>query len=327
MKWLITGWKNYQMKWLKNKFVALIISLYNVEKNALGQEMKDLSHDVGNEQSVKQNQLAQDLLQGRITQEVKDLRWRTYKILEHVQTKDFTLQYDEHGNATKATSKNKNYHEKLKKIKVDPTLPHKLELVIDNTPTKTQGYTDINTDSDVMSESEHTTYIKPNSKIKFIRSSVPRFKLEYYVKKLHIYGISDTEKLLEFHVSKYAVTEDRTQRMFIKEMEIATKNPRNITTLELEAIEFNTYKDIAVSDSRYFKFDNLKLQPIIEFDGDFLIRYTSNINAWSVSTIEKYREKELDAKYENNERKGDYNMDIDWESAVFSFSNYLPLEI
>jgi len=304
------------MSQFKNKIIAIFLALSNVEKNALGQETKALSDDVGNEQSVKQNQLALDLLQGRITQEVKDLRWRTYKILEHVQTKDFTLQYDEHGNPMKATSKNKNYHEKLKKVKTDPSLPYKLEMVIDNTPTKTQGYTDMNSESDNLTASEHDTHIKSISKIKLNRSTIPRFKLETYIKKLHIYGISETEKLLEIHISKYPIVEDRTHRMFIKEIEAAMVNSRNITTLEIDSIEFITYKDIAVSDSRFFKFNELNLELIVEFDGDFMIRYKSVADAWCVSTIEKYRETELDRKYDVGEAKDGYLSSIDWEQAV-----------
>ena len=79
------------MNWLKSQMLALMLALANVEKNALKQNGGNLSNDIGHEQQIQHNQFLQDLMQGRLTQEVKFLRWRIFKILETIQGKDITV--------------------------------------------------------------------------------------------------------------------------------------------------------------------------------------------------------------------------------------------
>lgn len=58
-------------KWVKNQLAAVVMATSNVEKNALGQETVDLGADTGKYQRVNQGTLADSLINGEITEEVK----------------------------------------------------------------------------------------------------------------------------------------------------------------------------------------------------------------------------------------------------------------
>jgi hypothetical protein len=301
------------MKWLHSQLLALMLALANVERNALKQRGGSLSDDIGQEQQVNQNQFILDLMQGRVTQEVKNLRWRMYKILDYLQGKDVTVTTDKDGNV-KYEAKDKVYKQKLKKVKIDDTDPYDLELVIDNTSSETMGYTDM-LDDKILKQtedskslgsinlSEYTTYVKKEGKVLIKRTTMPRFKLERYLKKVNVRDIDGDTKLLEFYVNKYPDEYDRLQKMFIHDVKKTIENPRTSTLIEIDSISFITYKDTGIADNRYFEFDMLSYDKIVEFDGSYVIKFKAKPTVWAESVIEQFREKELDAKYETIERK------------------------
>ena len=74
------------------------LALSIVENNALGQTADFLSSDVNQVRRNTQGQLADSLVHGEITQEVMELRWRTYKVL--LETEGVTAEivgYDDDG--------------------------------------------------------------------------------------------------------------------------------------------------------------------------------------------------------------------------------------
>jgi len=302
--------------------LALMLALANVERNALKQRGGSLSDDIGQEQQVNQNQFILDLMQGRVTQEVKNLRWRMFKILDYLQGKDVTISTDKDGNV-KYEAKDKVYKQKLKKVKIDDNDPYELELVIDNTSSETMGYTDM-LDGNILKEvdetkhslgviesnplgsidlSEYTTYVKKEGKILIKRTYPPKFKLERYLKKLNVRDINGETKLLEFYVNKYPDEYDRTHKMFIIDVKKTIENPRISTLINIDSISFVTYKDTGISDNRYFEFAIESYDKIIEFDGSYVIKFIAKPIVWAESIIEQFREKELDSKYEMVERK------------------------
>jgi hypothetical protein len=69
-------------EWIKKKMVMVIFATSSVEKNIMSQ---DGGVDVGSANQVqrhRQGSLADALTRGEITQEVKELRWRMYKVLD-----------------------------------------------------------------------------------------------------------------------------------------------------------------------------------------------------------------------------------------------------
>jgi hypothetical protein len=307
------------MNWLKSQMLALMLALANVEKNALKQNGGDLSDDAGHEQQLQQNQLMQDLLQGRITQEVKFLRWRIFKILETIQGKDITVKENADG-TVKYTAKDKNYSHKLKKVKTDPSDDNELELVIDNMTDTTMGQLDIlDTKNENINASEHDSLVKAESKIKIRHTYPSKFRLEKYVKKMNVRTIDNKTKLLELYVTSYPDEFDRLHKMFIIEVKNTINNPRTSNIIELDMISFVTNKDLGTVDNRLFEFDDIKYYKIVEFDGHYVIKFKANVKTYFHSIIEQFREHELDMRYENMEAKEGDTKNISYVDAL----NYL----
>jgi hypothetical protein len=302
--------------WLKSQFLALILALVNVEKNALKQNGGNLSDDVGQEQQIQQNQFLQDLIQGRVTQEVKFLRWRIFKILETIQGKDITVKENADGTVN-YTAKDKNYSHKLKKIKTDPSDTNELELVVDNLTDTTMGQLDIlDAKNENINASEHDSLVKPESKIKIRHTYPSKFRLEKYVKKMNVRTIDGETKLLELYVTSYPDEFDRLHKMFMIELKKTVANPRASNIIELDTISFVTNKDLGTVDNRLFEFDNIKYYKIVEFDGHYVIKFKTNVKTYGHSIIEQFREHELDMRYENMESKDSRNKDINYVDAL-----------
>ena len=68
--------------WIRKNFAALALATASVEKDTLGQSSQELEGTIGHFQRHNQGTLADALDRGEITQEVKELRWRMFKVLE-----------------------------------------------------------------------------------------------------------------------------------------------------------------------------------------------------------------------------------------------------
>lgn len=150
--------------WIKRKLAILAIATANVEKNALGGENNTLSDGLGIQRYQESNRLSDGLIRGEVTQQVKDMRWRMYKILDeakdmksiivgeeaigyHVKLdekgnpvldengKKITL-LDEDGNPMvlyrNIVETHKAAAPRMSKFKLEPTDDYSLELVVQN---------------------------------------------------------------------------------------------------------------------------------------------------------------------------------------------------
>ena len=110
---------NKMKQWFNRRIAMLSLAVGNVEKNMLGQNAETLSSDVNQVQRHTQGQLADSLKQGEVTQEVINLRWRTYKILREAEGVTAEIVgYDEDDMPIVKTKKvNKKLG--LKKVKTD----------------------------------------------------------------------------------------------------------------------------------------------------------------------------------------------------------------
>ena len=70
------------INWLRSKLATLALATASVEKDMFKQTSVELEGTIGYVQRHNQGTLADSLNRGEITQEVKELRWRLFKILE-----------------------------------------------------------------------------------------------------------------------------------------------------------------------------------------------------------------------------------------------------
>ena len=116
--------------WVKNKTAIVSIALSNVEKNAFSQTNEGLSADANQVQTINQGKISDSLINGEITQEVMDLRWRMYKVMEATDSVKANIKgYTKDGQPIYEMSK-KNLN--IKKPNLDPFDSYSIEMIVDN---------------------------------------------------------------------------------------------------------------------------------------------------------------------------------------------------
>jgi hypothetical protein len=310
--------------WFKNKIAALTFAFSNVEKNILNQDGKTADNGTNQERRHLQGTLADSLVHGEVTQEVKNLRWRTYKILKSSDKTSLEFDYiDENGNIYYKTKRN---DEKaiLKKIKLDEYDEYDLEMVILNNEITIGTYDAItkyfkeyetpvesindNNDNVVshgeISSKEYFATNKTDKPINITRDCTPTFFIENFTKKINVRKIDENKKLLEFYVSKYPDEYNKNSKFFIKEIQkLITAGPRNISFLDINEIEFITNKTLGATDFLHYSFKVLNFDKIIEFDGNYVIKFNCETLIDGENILLKYVEPELEEKYDKKESK------------------------
>lgn len=311
--------------WLKKKLGTATLALSNVEKSALNQTNELMSSDINQSQRHTQGQVADSLINGEVTQEVMDLRWRTYKVLR--ETEGFTAEivgYETDGTPIVKTVK-KDTNKSILKIKVDENDPYPLEMVLDNTEIaldgaepmqseylKLEDKPTLNYDDDGevisathggLSAAEYHATNKTKKPITIEREFIPRFNLEKYTKKLNIRKIDEENRLLEFYVSVYPDPYDRSSRLFLSEIKKVILNPDLSNTFEMKSIDFISYKTLGTNDFLEYKYSDVTYDKIVEFNGFYIIKFKCKIIVNGRDIFEEHRQEVLDKKYENKDKK------------------------
>jgi hypothetical protein len=300
------------------------LAIGNVEKNMLGQTGETLGSDVNQVQRHTQGQLADSLKHGEVTQEVINLRWRTYKILREAEGVTAEIVgYDEDGMPIVKTKKvNKKLG--LKKVKLEPSDEYKLEMVVDNSEIVIGGNQAMENehisllDEVLKSENENGDLVATHGVIKsvdyfatnkserpimIIRDNLPNFILENFILKMNVRTINKTDKLLEFYVSKYPDEYNRTSRLFISEVKKIMNEGINSTMLDFNSVNFITYKTLGSDDFLEYEYDNISFDKIVEFNGYYVIKFIGKVKTDGNDILETHRVVELDKKYEQKLKK------------------------
>jgi hypothetical protein len=310
--------------WLNRQIGSLMLATAKVEQNALSQEGQSLGTEASKFQRHSQGTLADDLVNGVITQEVKDLRWRMYKVLEASAKVSAKVVGDlDSGEYIVETYISEGTDVILNKVKLDSTDDYKLEMVVDAeaiTKGREEALNADAIDTTLATESiidedgnerktlgiisnednEHHNIEYP---IKIDREDIPKFYIEKFTKKLNVRIIDETHRLLEFYISKYPSEYDRKTYLLVSELKRAMVNPRSTNILHIDNIGFVSYKTIGVNDFRVFEYKVIEFDKVVEFDGYFVIKFKCEVTTNGEYLLEKYREVDLDNKYEKKERK------------------------
>jgi hypothetical protein len=293
-------------EWFKNKITALSIAFSNVEKSLLNQDGKNLDGGVKQTRRHLQGTLVDSLIHGEITQEVKNLRWRTYKILKETQAAEIIFNGVDENGLPIYTIVKKNPKKGLSKIKIDSFDDYKLELVVDNNEIPnsiTEAINDLLKDG-IISGAEYFATNKGDNPIKIKRATMPRFCIERYTKKLNIRKINKKKKLLEFFINKYTNEYNANANLFLKEINKLIKNgPDNLNFLELDEVSFISNNTIGANDFLTYSYGNISFDKVIEFNGYYVIKFFADVINDGEDILSKYIEPELEKKYSNKESK------------------------
>jgi hypothetical protein len=312
-------------KWFNNKIAAFLIGIKNVEKNSLSQTKNLLSDDISKHSEKETGTLMSSLKNNIITQEVMDLRWRMYKVIQ--ETDSLTTKiigYEADGTPITKTIK-KDVKKGLKKIPMDTYDTYPLEFVIPNNEIVTSGNDVMNnkhieifdnptinfdeegliisaTHGEINGEEYYITN-KTEKPIIINSENSRRFFLEHFTKKLNIRNISENEKLLEFYVSMYPDIYNRTSRLFISEIKKIINDNKKSDIIDINNVDFITYKAIGVNDFLEYKYEIQSFDKIIEYNGSYVIKFIAKpiINGEDITV--KFIQDELENKYKNKVKK------------------------
>lgn len=128
--------------WLRRQVVGFMVATGKVAENALNQEGQSLGEETKMQQRVKQGTLSDDLMRGELTQQVMELRWRMYAVVEAAQSKNVVFKgymKDDDGNEIVIDGERVPLYETFEidptivKAKGDPYDDYEIEMVVDNT--------------------------------------------------------------------------------------------------------------------------------------------------------------------------------------------------
>ena len=314
--------------WLKRKAAMIALSMGNLEKNVLSQNGEQLSSDVNQVRRHTQGQLMDSLINGVVTEEVQNLRWRMYKTLEAsrafriviMKDKNGKPLYDDEGNVRFESKKIDNISE-LDGVKLDSFDTYPLQMLIDNaeiTLSLEEAMGMVHSDKAIKNKdlsgdtisathgvvsSKELDVLRPEKPVTIIRDFLPSFSIENFTEKLVVRKINETQSLLEFYVSKYPDEENRTTRLFISEIKKATINPRQSNMLDIKGVSFVTFNSIGAENFLEYEYKVLSFDKIIEFGGHYVIKFIGEVTINGKSLIEDYRMDELDEKYKKKEKR------------------------
>lgn len=313
------------MNWLKNKIAGLLISTANIEKNIFTQE-KNLLSDAATKHSEKETgTLMNSLKNNVVTQEVLDLRWRTYKILNETGNLSSSIVGYEADGTPITKTVNKNYRIGLKKVTLDTHDNYPLEMVVNNDDIVIGGNEAMENDHIVLLDKASMNYdddgnlisathgeiggeeyfatTKNDKPIVVTSEQTRQFCIERYAKKMNVRKISNTEKLLEFYVSKYPDEYNRSSRFFLSDLKKAIESPEKANMLEINYVDFISNKTIGVPDYLEFRYEITQFDKIIEFNGNYVIKFKANAVVNGDNILVKYKQAELENKYKNKVKK------------------------
>lgn len=294
-------------KWLKNKLAGLALAFSSVEKTTFSQGGESTRENVSHTRRNTEGQLMDSLLNGVVTQEVMDLRWRLYKGVQEAEKYITKATYDKvTGEFLGVETRLKDLSNELNNITVEPSDDYPIELVVDNsdiTMSVLGAMGEVNEDKRSLDAMSMGAALKVEKPILIEREFRPKFDIESYTNKLHVRKISDTERLLEFYVSKYPDEFNRTTRLFIGEVKKAMTNPELCNMLLIKEVGFISYNTVGANNHCEFHYEVTKFDKIVEFNGDYVIKFKANVLTNGENILAKYMQEELETKYKNKEKR------------------------
>ena len=284
---------------IKFFFYSLIYGMKNTEDNILHQTGISSNEGTSIVKEVEDKRVSKALLKGEVTQEVQELRYRTYKVEQESKTFEYftpTLALKKDGQDTKFLK----YDDRdgLELITVQPN----------DCLVETVG----DTLEQVGGRGKRVDY-----RIKIQRNFIPRYKIEEYITRLDVKKLDETHVILDMYVSKYPNDKDFKSKGFVREVEKIRDQKIKSDILDYEEISFITKHAYKIDDMVKFVFKNIWFKEVVEFDGHYIVRFKASLKRDIIDLTKIYYSKTMDEKYKNKERK----------EVILNFNDYLVSNI
>lgn len=246
---------------------------------------------------VESQRVSKALLKGEVTQQVEELRYRTYLIDRESKEYKYiapTLALRENKDDSKFVSYENS--DNLEIVTVQPN-----DMLIENL---IDGFKDIEVEDESADNINLGDFKKgKNYHIKLYRDYISRFKLEEYTKRLVVRKFDDSHYMLDFYVSKYPNPEDIKSKGFVREIEKIRDEKIKSDILDIKKVYFITNHAYKKVDMLEYEFNNLIFESIGEFDGHYIVRFKANVVKDGLDLTKQYYSKSMDEKYKNKVEK------------------------
>lgn len=254
-------------------------------------------------QEVNDHRVSKALLKGEVTQEVEELRYRTYLVDREAKQYEYiapTLAFKRDKQDNKFIS-----FENSDNLEIITIQPNEVDITGLTDDLKDIDFTKaqiIGKDEDVLlNVGKFKT--KKQYIIKINRSFVSRFKLEEYTKRLVVKRLDKTHAILDFYVSKYPDDKDLKSKGFVREIEKIKDDKMKSDVIDIDEVSFVTSHAYRCVDMLEYQFDNIRYRETVEFDGHYIIRFKARIVKDGVDLTDKFYSKTMDEKYKNKVKK------------------------
>ena len=266
-------------------------------------------------QKQEQKSVYADLLKGEVTQEVKELRHEMY----YAERRSHDYIYNGGGHAAK-----------LNKVfdyegKIENSDGHRVELVQDNEQ-DAASYEDYGIDIDKKGEDYSTIKMEDiaskSYRIKIKRDFVPRFKLEEYTKKVVVKAFEDNKKILDIYVSKYEIPFDRRSRIFVNAVESIYMGDIRSEIIDFQGLAFITKNAYGADDLIFYEFSDFEFKDIIDFDGNYVIRFLCTCLSSGEDLIEEFYDETAAKKSEEHAPREGATIDVATAQEIIDRDSY-----
>lgn len=255
-------------------------------------------------QEVTSNRVSKDLLKGEVTQQVEELRYRTYRVDREAKQFEYfsplkAMRFD------KQDSKFVMYEndDNLQLITIQPN--HSI------TASVYDGIKDVDFMKANITDEECNVAVNLGKfdvdekfNIEIDRDFNPRFKIERYTTRLVVKKLDDNENvMLDFYVSKYPQEKDMKSIYFIKEVEKLFNGDSKSDMTNMKMVSFITSHAYNLNDMLQFKFDHIFYKKTIEFDGHYIIKFKAHTFINGKDLTDEYYSETMANKYKNKEKK------------------------
>lgn len=266
-----------------------------------------IANEVGSEinQQVTDNRISKKLLRGEVTQEVRELAWRTYK----VDRESRNFEYYSPTLAKRMTQERRDkidskrlYYENSENVKPITIQPNEPE---------------VESISESMTRMVSNDVVPVTYTIEVLRDDMTRYRIEEYAKKVVVKpGTEEGHYILDIYVSKYPDKSDFKSKGFVREVEHIMNDGMRTDIFDINGISFVTSHAYGLNDGIRFVFNSIKYMRTVEFDGNYVIKLDAVLIS-EEDLIEQYRCEEMEAKYRDKAPK---------ENAI-AFDPYAPTEV
>jgi hypothetical protein len=284
---------------VRSFFIGLFIGMKNAEDETLHQSGLDGEAGTSINQHVSENRVSQALLRGEVTQEVEDLRYRTYAVAR--ESSKFNYFSPTLAKRKKPCNPSSLHIENSEGREIVTVQENKLEV-----ETVSESLLRIGSDGKyVRRQNEY------NIEVRRPYGVTPRFRFEDFMKKVVVFKGDDVyTALLDIYVSKYPDDKNIVSKPFVREVEKVLKQGVRTDMMDFSSLSFETYKAYGMDDMVRFEFGDPQLLSVMEFDGDYILRLQCNVIDGGTDMTREFYSERMAKKYENNERKElTYEMD------------------